>query len=86
MPANGCRLVATDMDGTLLDPDGRVTARTSAAVATARAAGIHVVPVTGRPPQALWDLAAAAGLGPLGVCSNGSALVDLDRASHGGRA
>ena len=67
------------MDGTLLNPEGRVSARTTAAVAAARAVGIHVVPVTGRPPQALWDLAAAAGLGPLGVCSNGAALVDLDR-------
>jgi hydroxymethylpyrimidine pyrophosphatase-like HAD family hydrolase len=73
------RLVATDLDGTLLDPSGKVTPRTARAVATARAAGIHVVPVTGRPPQAMWDLAAAAGLGPLGVCSNGAAIVDLER-------
>jgi hypothetical protein len=74
-----CRLVATDLDGTLLDPAGTVTQRAADAVAAARAAGVHVVPVTGRPPQALWDLAAAAGLGPLGVCSNGAVLVDLDR-------
>ena len=73
------RLVATDLDGTLLDPDGRVTARTARAVAAARARGIHVVPVTGRPPQATWALAAAAGLGPLGVCANGAVIVDLER-------
>ncbi len=73
------RLVATDLDGTLLSPEGRVTARAARAVAAARAAGIHVVPVTGRPPQATWDLAAAAGLGPLGVCANGAAIVDLER-------
>ena len=75
----GVRLVATDMDGTLLDPGGRVTARTTRAVALARAAGIHVIPVTGRPPQALWELASIAGLGSHGVCSNGAALVDLDQ-------
>lgn len=71
------RLVATDLDGTLLDPTGAVHPRTAAAVAAAREAGIHVVPVTGRPPQALWDIAIAAGLGPLGVCANGGATVDL---------
>jgi Cof subfamily protein (haloacid dehalogenase superfamily) len=73
------RLVATDLDGTLLDPHGQVTTRTARAVLAARANGIHVVPVTGRPPQAMWDLAAAAGLGPLGVCANGAVIVDLDR-------
>jgi Cof subfamily protein (haloacid dehalogenase superfamily) len=67
------------MDGTLLDPDARVTVRTARAVAAARAAGLFVVPVTARPPQALWDLAAHAGLGPLGVCSNGAVIVDLAR-------
>jgi Cof subfamily protein (haloacid dehalogenase superfamily) len=78
-PCQVIRLVATDLDGTLLDPGGHVTARTVRAVAAARAAGIHVVPVTGRPPQATWELAATAGLGPLGVCANGAAIVDLDR-------
>jgi Cof subfamily protein (haloacid dehalogenase superfamily) len=74
------RLVATDLDGTLLDPTGQVTPRTAQAVLAARASGIHVVPVTGRPPHATWALAAAAGLGPLGVCANGAAIVDLERA------
>ena len=73
------RLVATDLDGTLLDPAGTVDDRTVHAVAAARRFGIHVIPVTGRPPQGIWDLAARAGLGPLGVCSNGAATVDLDR-------
>jgi len=72
------QMVATDMDGTLLDPSGAVSERTASAVAAARQAGVHVIPVTGRPPQALWDLAAVAGLGPLGVCSNGAAIVDLE--------
>ena len=78
-PGPVVRLVATDLDGTLLDPDGNVTPRTARAVAAARAAGLHVVPVTGRPPQATWELAATAGLGPLGVCANGAAIVNLDR-------
>lgn len=71
--------MATDLDGTLLDPAGRVTARTAAAVRAARRAGIHVVPVTGRPPQAIWAITDVAGLGPLAVCSNGAAVVDVER-------
>jgi Cof subfamily protein (haloacid dehalogenase superfamily) len=75
------RLVATDLDGTLLTPAGIVSDRTAAAVRAARAAGIHVVPATGRPPKSVWDLAAGAGLGPLGVCSNGAALIDFATAT-----
>lgn len=71
------RLVATDLDGTLLRPDGSVSPRTRDAVAAARAAGLHVVPVTGRPPRVTWEVAREAGLGPLGVCCNGAALVDV---------
>ena len=71
------QVVATDLDGTLLSPAGTVSSRTAEAVAAARAAGIHVLPVTGRPPQSLWDLATTAGLGPLGICSNGAVVVDL---------
>ncbi|MGH9105727.1 MAG: HAD family hydrolase [Acidimicrobiales bacterium] len=71
------RLVATDLDGTLLRPDGTVSERTANAVRAAREAGVHVVPITGRPPRVTWEVAKHAGLGPLGVCSNGAALVDL---------
>jgi len=69
--------VATDLDGTLLRPDGTVSDRTVSAVRRARGAGIQVIPVTGRPPHVTWDIAADAGLGPLGVCANGAALVDV---------
>ncbi len=79
LPLAQIRLVATDLDGTLLDPDGKVAPRTATAVRAARDTGIHVVPVTGRPPQALWHITEAAGLGPLGVCCNGAAIVDVDR-------
>jgi Cof subfamily protein (haloacid dehalogenase superfamily) len=71
------RLVATDLDGTLLRPDGTVSERATFAVRAAQAAGIHVIPITGRPPRITWDIAKEAGLGPLGVCSNGAAVVDI---------
>ncbi len=72
------KLVATDLDGTLLDPSSRIPTRTRAALCAARRAGIAVVPVTGRPPQALWPVIEGTELGPLGICSNGAVLVDVD--------
>ncbi len=71
------RLVATDLDGTLLRPDGSVSDRTVRAVRAAQSAGLLVVPVTGRPPRVTWGAAHHAGLGPLGVCANGAAIVDV---------
>jgi Cof subfamily protein (haloacid dehalogenase superfamily) len=71
------RLVATDLDGTFLRPDGSVSERNRQAVSSARQAGIFVVPITGRPPRVTWGVARDAGLGPLGVCCNGAALVDI---------
>jgi HAD superfamily hydrolase (TIGR01484 family) len=73
------RLVATDLDGTLLDALSRIPERTRRALEAARAAGILVVPATGRPPQALWPVVDGAAFGPMGVCSNGAVLVDIDR-------
>lgn len=69
--------MATDLDGTLLRPDGTVGERTIEAVRHARQAGLYVVPVTGRPPRVTWEIALEAGLGPLGVCANGAAVVDI---------
>jgi hydroxymethylpyrimidine pyrophosphatase-like HAD family hydrolase len=41
-----------------------------------------VVPATGRPPQALWPVLDGAPFGPLGVCSNGAVVVDMDLRTH----
>ena len=43
------RLIACDLDGTLLDPDGLVTDRSVAALRAARSAGVLVVIASGRP-------------------------------------
>lgn len=50
MPSPPCRyrLLALDLDGTVLDPSGQVTPATRAAVQRARAAGVRVVICTGR--------------------------------------
>ena len=45
------RLVASDLDGTLLDADGEVSVRTRRALDAVIASGVDVVLVTGRPPR-----------------------------------
>ncbi|PRB04336.1 HAD family hydrolase [Microbacterium sp. MYb64] len=72
------RLIATDLDGTLLDPASRVSARTRAALDAARAAGIVVVPVTARQPIGLRAVAADAGFDGWALCGNGAYGVHLD--------
>ncbi|SFR60191.1 hypothetical protein SAMN04488591_2312 [Microbacterium azadirachtae] len=73
----GIRLIATDLDGTLLHPSGHVTARTRAALDAARAAGIVVVPVTARQPIGLRAIAAEAGFEGWALCGNGAYGIHL---------
>ncbi len=42
------KLISLDLDGTLLTPQGTITAASKAAIARAREAGIRVVVNTGR--------------------------------------
>lgn len=46
-------LVAIDMDGTLLDPAHKLTARVKQAIARARTLGVHIVLTSGRPVPGL---------------------------------
>jgi HAD superfamily hydrolase (TIGR01484 family) len=73
------RLVASDLDGTLLRPDETVSDRTRRAVAAARDAGITVVLVTGRPPRSIGRLAERVGVGGIAICANGAVVWDLDQ-------
>ena len=70
------RLVATDLDGTLLRDDGSVGRRTVAALAACADAGVAVVPITARPPHATWPLLAPAGVAGPVVCANGAMVCD----------
>ena len=47
------RLLALDLDGTLLNGAKQITPRTQAALERARQQGVLMVPVTGRPAQGL---------------------------------
>jgi Cof subfamily protein (haloacid dehalogenase superfamily) len=69
-------LIATDVDGTLLDDDERITARTRAAVHAAVDSGAHFVLATGRPPRWVAPVVDALGLAPMAVCANGAVVYD----------
>lgn len=71
------RLVATDLDGTLLRSDATVSPRTSAALKAIEAAGIGLVLVTGRPPRWMHDVATATGHRGVAICANGAYRYDL---------
>src|ERR1039458_4190597 len=75
------RLAALDMDGTLAGADGRVSARTVAALERVERAGVRVVIATGRAHPTVLAVWREAGLsGPIITC--GGALIlqppDLD--------
>lgn len=69
------RLIACDMDGTLLTPDGAVSGRTAAALRAAQARGAHVVLATGRPLRTSVPIAAELGIGETVVAYNGAAML-----------
>jgi Cof subfamily protein (haloacid dehalogenase superfamily) len=73
------RLVASDVDGTLLTPQENVSARTAQVVARVLAAGVPFVLATGRPPRWIPRIAEEAGLDGLAVCANGAVLYDIGR-------
>ncbi|WP_327379057.1 HAD-IIB family hydrolase (plasmid) [Streptomyces sp. NBC_01216] len=74
------RLIATDLDGTLLRDDQSVSERTVAALAAAEEAGIEVFFVTGRPARLMDVVSYHVHSHGLAICGNGAAVVDL----HGG--
>jgi len=73
------RLVASDLDGTLLTSEGIVSPRTRAAIDACRAVGVPVVGVTGRGPRLLDSVRAALGGTGIAVLAQGGYVVDLDR-------
>ncbi|MEU6080355.1 Cof-type HAD-IIB family hydrolase [Streptomyces sp. NPDC047108] len=73
------RLIATDLDGTLLRDDKSVSDRTVAALAAAERAGIEVFFVTGRPARWMGVVSDHVHGHGLAICANGAAVVDLHR-------
>jgi hypothetical protein len=73
------KLVATDLDGTLLNSAGEISDRTRAALAACWDAGIPVVGVTGRGPRLLESVRAALDGRGIAVLAQGGYVVDLER-------
>jgi HAD superfamily hydrolase (TIGR01484 family) len=73
-------LIALDLDGTLLNPDGRVSERNRAALHNARAAGAEIVICTGRRHTYAMRVLDDVGLPPTTaiVSSNGAVVRQID--------
>jgi Cof subfamily protein (haloacid dehalogenase superfamily) len=71
------RLVATDLDGTIVGPSGEISDRTVRALHGVEALGVPVVFVTGRPHRWLRDIAERTGRTGLAICANGGTVYDL---------
>jgi hydroxymethylpyrimidine pyrophosphatase-like HAD family hydrolase len=71
------RLVATDLDGTLVRTDGSVSPATREVLAELDRRGVPVVIVTARPIRWMDDLWPLVGRHGLAVVSNGAAVVEV---------
>ena len=71
------RLIAADMDGTLLRSDDTVGDATLAEITRWRDDGVPFVLATGRPPRWMHRIRDVLGTGTA-VCCNGAVLLDLE--------
>jgi len=71
------RLVACDLDGTVVRPDLTISERTLRALAACQDAGVGVLFVTGRPPRWMAPVAEATGHRGVVICGNGAVVYDL---------
>ena len=76
-PMTTPRLVATDLDGTLVRTDGSVSPATREVLAELDRRGVPVVIVTARPIRWMDDLWPLVGRHGLAVVSNGAAVVEV---------
>lgn len=73
------RLIALDIDGTLLNGEHQVPRENYEAIQEARAAGVKVVLATGRSWPEAVEVARDAGCDDLVVCEGGAAVADFAR-------
>jgi len=70
------KAIASDLDRTLIGEDYELHERSAAAISAARAAGIHVVIVTGRMFRSVRPYLELAGIDDLVVCYQGAIVAD----------
>jgi len=71
------RLVASDLDGTLVRSDGTVSDRTKSAIRQVQATGAVFVMVTARPPRWVDGMAELVGEHGVAIVANGAILYDV---------
>ncbi|KQQ05274.1 MULTISPECIES: HAD family hydrolase [unclassified Rathayibacter] len=77
--ASGRRLIALDIDGTVMHEDGTITDAVSGAIADAVARGDEVMLATGRSPASTLPVVARLGIAPeYVVCCNGAVTLRRD--------
>ena len=76
-PSTPIRLVALDLDGTLLDSKSQISPRTRQAIADAVGRGVIVLPCTGRPLASLPPLVAQLPGIRYAITTNGAAVWDM---------
>ena len=80
-PLNNIKMIVIDIDGTLLDPEGKITERTRAAVQAARQAGIVVTLATARRYCNTVQIARELGLECSLIVSDGAMIAGYPRAA-----
>lgn len=71
------RLIALDLDGTLLGSEKQISPRTRSALLAAREQGLMPVVATGRTPQSAHRFSLLIGGGPV-ICCNGAGVLDQE--------
>lgn len=71
-------LVAMDLDGTLLQPDGTASAHSRQTLQALNVLPWTPVLVTARPPRLARDMAVEMGVGGTAICCNGGVTYDVD--------
>lgn len=81
-PAKPIRMVAIDIDGTLMRSDKQVTRRSARAIAEAARRGVSIVLASARPPRSVRELHRELGLTTPSVHYNGALVFDAATQTH----
>lgn len=73
------KLMAIDLDGTLLDSYGNVSEENKQAIKNALENGIEVVIASGRPIMSVKSIASRVGASKYIICGNGAVTYDMDK-------
>ena len=70
------RLIAFDMDDTLLRDDRTIGERTLRALRAAHEQGVKIIPATGRGKHSMWNFVQQMGVADAAICTNGAQVYD----------